>query len=250
MTNQHLMPTNPLWEPTSSPLYDYRSQHDQDRWVAERVFPHSRERYFIEMGAGDGLLLSNTYALEKELAWKGLLIEPSAKFAELKSNRTAHCANCCVGAKNGQTFFLEVPGPAYLAVDPNNTLRSMTVEADSAEEAVEKAKSMVPAYVREKLGGIDFELKKVDLRTLEGLLREHDAPQVIDFLSLDVEGHEFEVLRDFPFRDYTFLAMVIERPQIELRTLLDSEGYIPVSRNQVGDIYYIHQSLQEEYFRQ
>ena len=46
--------------------------------------------------------------------------------------------------------------------------------------------------------------------TLAELLRSHSAPRVIEYLSLDVEGHEMEVLEEFPFEEFTFLAITLE----------------------------------------
>ena len=47
-----------------------------------------------------------------------------------------------------------------------------------------------------------------------------NAPKVIDYLSLDVEGAELEVLKNFPFKKYKFLSMKIERPSKELNKIL------------------------------
>ena len=61
--------------------------------------------------------------------------------------------------------------------------------------------------------------------TLEAILDQHHAPRVIDYLSLDVEGHEWEVLGSFPFGKYTFRAVTIERPSARLLALLRLHNY-------------------------
>ena len=45
--------------------------------------------FYIEMGAHDGIINSNTYYYEKKLNWKGVLIEPSKFFYDLKNNRSS-----------------------------------------------------------------------------------------------------------------------------------------------------------------
>ncbi len=60
---------------------------------------------------------------------------------------------------------------------------------------------------------------------LQELLAKHNAPRTIDYFSLDVEGYEYEVLRNFPFDEYKFLCLGVERPSDNLRALLKSNGY-------------------------
>ena len=64
----------------------YRSHQGQDQWVIERVLPGKRGGWFIDSGAGpDGIRGSNSYVLETEFGWRGLLVEPAAPLrAELR----------------------------------------------------------------------------------------------------------------------------------------------------------------------
>ena len=56
----------------------YRSQAGQDRYVLNTIYKKGlRGGFFIEMGAADGVLLSNTHVFEKNYGWKGILVEPS-----------------------------------------------------------------------------------------------------------------------------------------------------------------------------
>jgi len=65
------------WSPDAAPTRTYYSQEGQDRWVVERVFGGEKyQGYFVEMGAADGILLSNTYVLEKDLAGLGYWWSP------------------------------------------------------------------------------------------------------------------------------------------------------------------------------
>ena len=86
-------------------------------------------------------------------------------------------------------------------------------------------------------------IKKKTMNTLESVLDKNQAPKIIDYLSLDVEGAETEVLINFPFEKYTFLAMSIERPSPELNKLLFKNGYVFVKNFKV-DTFYIHKSIE------
>lgn len=70
----------------------------------------------------------------------------------------------------------------------------------------------------------------------------YDAPKVIDYFSLDVEGSETRILRDFPFDRYCFLTLTVERPTPELNEILFANGYHFV-RNSLYDTFYVHESL-------
>ena len=82
--------------------------------------------------------------------------------------------------------------------------------------------------------------------SLLSVLEMFDAPSIIDFISLDVEGAEQYIMRDFPFDKYKFLAMTIERPKGELRTLLEANGYKHLYDFPRGDTLWAHSSVYEE----
>lgn len=230
--------------PLLKSLYTSYSQHGQDRWVIDRVFKNKKHGgYFLEMGAADGILLSNTYLLEKKFGWNGILVEPTHKFEQLKVNRNAHCDNSCIAALKKTVYVVEIPGPAHVSQQRDNTLRSMTIDADTEEEAYKLALGRLPENLKSSLGNINFNIKKKSSITLADLLEKYDAPSQIDYFSLDVEGYEYEILKNFPFDRYIFHCMTIERPSTMLRKLLEQTGYIAVGRNDVGDIYYIHSSM-------
>jgi hypothetical protein len=68
----------------------------------------------------------------------------------------------------------------------------------------------------------DVELTTVSLNTL---LKSFNAPSLIQYLSLDLEGAEYEVMKTLNFEKYTFLVITVERPSEDLHKLLGSKGY-------------------------
>ena len=223
----------------------YRSQAGQDRYVLNQIYKKSlRGGFFLEMGAADGVLLSNTHVFEKNYSWKGILVEPSHRYAELVKNRSATCVRACIGDSSKGIYLLEIPGGMYLHADKQNTLRSVSVPADSREEAL----SMVPEIlIREEIDparAAEFPLVEVDVLSLTELLEKHHAPPVIDYFSLDVEGHEDAVFRGFDFSRHRFNVMNVERPSEWLQKLLAENGYREIERNDVGDVFYLHKAFQ------
>jgi len=238
----------PIWDIKANKENGYFSQYGQDSWVVERVFPgYSQHGFFIEIGAGDGLLLSNTAVLEKRLGWHGLLIEPSQKFEQLKINRKVKCIKACVSSKNGKIYIAEIPGPDNLKNDPNNTLRSMTIEAPTIEIAREKVLAELPQDLQGKVTEDNIIVREIECMTISRALNESETPKIIDYMSLDVEGHEYEIMSKFPFDEYKILSMNIERPNKKLQNLLRKKNYVPVARNQCGDLFYLHQSMLQKY---
>jgi hypothetical protein len=63
------------------------------------------------------------------------------------------------------------------------------------------------------------------MASLEAILEMFDTPKVTDYLSLDVEGAEDYIMKDFPLDKYQFLCLTVERPKGVLKALLDKHGY-------------------------
>src|SRR5688572_21189997 len=82
----------------------------QDLYVSHKL-REAREGFFVEFGATDGILLSNTYYLEKYLAWDGILAEPLPMWnRQLVSNRSASIDDRCVWRESGRTLEFQVAG--------------------------------------------------------------------------------------------------------------------------------------------
>lgn len=188
----------------------FYSQWAQDKWVAE-FFKYKRNGYFLDIGAFDGIQLSNTYYLEKELSWTGILIEPNPiEFAKLKSIRTSHAEQVCITPTEGAFDFIV-----------NNVFSA--IDADFTDEV---AKGWTP-HQQSRTTVLGYRL--------ETILKKYNAPATIDFMSLDIEGGEFVILETFPFDQYTFKTMIIEHnahysdsnkiKQQKVRSLLESKGY-------------------------
>lgn len=197
------------------------SQAGQDFWVYGEAFNQKRQGYFLDIGAHDGVNISNTYVLESKYKWSGLCVEANPKtFKKLIRNRTATCVNACIDRAEGLVDFALRDGRGGIA-DEN---------LDNSANAKEHYPSV--------------KLKTV---SLEALLQTYNAPTTIDFLSIDVEGAEERILANFNFNAYLFRTITIERPSKKLKAVLQKNGYILIKEIPNLDCFFVHQSFKKEY---
>lgn len=164
--------------------------------------------YFVEFGATNGIELSNTYLLEQEFQWSGILVEPAKIWHKaLRRNRpNAKIEEACVwGKSNDQIQFRETRIPELSTIDG----------IDIDDEHI---------HLREH--GRVYEVQTI---SLNDLLKTNDAPNHIDYLSIDTEGSEFEILKNLDFQTYSFSVITCEHNYSENREkindLLTSHGY-------------------------
>jgi FkbM family methyltransferase len=166
-----------------------------------------RTGFFVEFGAADGVALSNSYLLEKEFGWNGILCEPSRSWHEdLKRNRSCIVDTRCVYSKTGEqigfseNYIGELSGITEFTGGDHHGLINKTITS-----------------------------YQVETISLLDLLRSHNAPKHIEFLSVDTEGSEFEILNAFEFSLYSFGAICVEHNYLEnrskVKSLLEANGY-------------------------
>lgn len=184
------------------------SQLDQDLWVLEKT-GYKRQGYFVEFGATDGVLLSNTWLLEKEFGWKGICAEPNPKFfAKLKTNRQCAVSEQCISGETGKQV-------EFIFADAFGGSQEYANEDMHAEKrAAYRATGQVATLTTISLN--DF-------------LKYHGAPREIDYLSIDTEGSEFEILQAFPFDQWKIQLLTIEHNfterRADIRKLMERHGY-------------------------
>lgn len=167
-----------------------------------------RNGFFLEIGVGNGVNISNTYLLEEDYGWRGILCEPHPdQTARIRARRRAVLDTRCVTDRTGDVVGFDC------ATSP------------------ELSRSSVAARDTHDSQGHRQVARTVEVPTvsLADLLEEHNAPTDIDFLSLDIEGGEYLVLRDFPFERWRFAVACIEHNHGEQRRdihrLLTGHGY-------------------------
>jgi len=155
--------------------------------------------FFVEFGAADGKRHSNTYLLEREHGWNGILAEPNPIFwSALEENRRAQLIKKCVFSHTGANVtFLQTPS--------SQLSRLKDVVPDDAHEA---AGRRTLSQVQEI---------QVDTISLNDMLESAGAPTDIDFMSIDTEGSELCILEAFDFNKWRVKAMCIEHNKSSTR---------------------------------
>ena len=150
------------------------SQFDIDLYL-HQIFNKKPQGFFIEAGANDGFNQNNTYLLEKELKWNGLLIEPNIHaYKNCKKIRNCIIENC-----------------ALVSFD----YKDEYIEGDFNQASFEGS----------MMGGcsnIHTKSCKVKAEKLSNILDRHNIHK-IDFLSIDVEGYEIEALMGLDFNRHS-----------------------------------------------
>ncbi len=165
-----------------------KAQLRQDIFVLEQL-NYKRNGFFVEFGAGDGETLSNTYYLDKEYGWTGILAEPAIINHDkiILKRPNAIIDTSCVYKRSDETvIFREVSNPELSTID-------MYAESDMHSNE-RKEKKIYP----------------VKTISLNDLLKKHGSPIDIDYISIDTEGSEFEILKAFDFSAYNVRIFTIE----------------------------------------
>ncbi len=184
-----------------------RSQLFQDLCV-QFLLQDKRNGYFVEFGATDGISLSNTYLLEKEYGWQGILAEPAQCWQQsLRENRSSKIDSRCVWSETGYSLEFNETIEAELSTINNFSSRDL--------------------HSVRRLGGKKYVVQTV---SLNDLLDFHNAPKDIDYLSIDTEGSEFVILSNFDFYSHNINIITVEHnfshPDREnMHSLLISKGY-------------------------
>lgn len=158
--------------------------------------------FFIELGANDGLKESNTYYFEKNLNWKGILIEPHfsnyQKCIKNRSRKNFFYNNACVsfGFKDK---YVDLLFSDLMTVPLNLETDNSSLPLKHAEEGKK--------YLNKNQSIAKF---KSEASTLNDILNKSNSPKIIDFLSLDVEGAELEVLKGIDHSQYRFKYILVE----------------------------------------
>ena len=180
------------------------SQSGQDLVILKLFEENGRNggssgRYFVDLAANDAIRRSNTLHLEQN-GWIGVCMEPNPIYWY---GLAAHRKCLVLGAFLGGS-------------------------KDGVEVDVSLSNGIFGGIVGDEFDNKDDTSKeeKRNLLTITSALKFANPPNIIDYLSLDVEGAEYIVMENFPFDDYKIRFATVERPNKALRELLAKKGYV------------------------
>lgn len=194
--------------------FKYYSQQNsnQDRYLNEQIFRNKIGGIFVDIGAHDGITLSNTYFFEKYLNWTGICFEPlPAPFQRLKVSRKALCINAAVAAVDGFADFVKAQGYTEMLSGLVSTY---------APQHLLRLKNNIAKY------GGSYEIVKIPTVRLNDVLKQYNINS-IDYLSLDTEGSELEILQSIDYQLVTINVMSVENNYHDphIKSFLEPKGF-------------------------
>ena len=181
-----------LWNCEKSFFWNEKffSQSGQDKIIKNYFFQNKKDGFFVEIGAYDGIEGSNCYHFEKFMNWQGIAVEASpSQFEKLKKNRNCKLMNVAIGSENKQVEFYEVTEGFTQMSGINNS---------NFKNSFERIKKNSDS----KINKINIECK-----TFEKLI---PSDQIIDLISIDIEGNEPDVLSSINFDKYQIKVIILE----------------------------------------
>ncbi len=173
------------------------SENDYDKWLLHKT-NFKRQGYFVDIGAGDGIIGSNTFLLEKFYNWQGICVDPNPTFLKsLCGSRDCLISDLAVYKQSGKVL-------------PFKHLQQHRTEfigwhfRSGLAENVDKT-------------SVQFDDHRVYSITLNDLLELYAAPKEIDYISIDTEGSEVDILGNFDFDKYIIKFFTIESNNEENR---------------------------------
>jgi FkbM family methyltransferase len=199
----------------------YYSQFGEDEILA-KIFKGKSKGFCIEVGANDGVNDSTTMYFET-VGWSCVLIEPNPVLCKMiRAARNATLFEFAASDKVGEVTL-------FVAEGAERAHGVSTINA--GEDELNKIKSY----------GFTYKEVKVQTKTLDEILDDLKPNSAIDFISVDVEGHEMEVLRGFSIERWNPTIILIEDnsnfENNDVRNYLSQLGYLRFMRTGVNDWY-------------
>lgn len=181
-----------------------KSQVFQDLFILYYT-KNKKNGFFIEIGGGNGLDLSNTYLLEKKFKWKGIICEPNTTLQKNISKLRS----------------------AKLIKEPitKKCLKNINFyeNLDSYQSSIIKKNNFK-------------KIIKINSLCLNHLLKDFNNNKIIDYISIDTEGNEVEILRNFNFKRFKVKLFTIEHNfnkvnRKEILKIMKKNNYRRVHKN-------------------
>lgn len=194
----------------------YQSQIGQDMFLNRWFFKNRGPGFFVDVGAYDGIVGSNTFYLEKHLQWNGIAFEPNPPtFEALRANRSCQLIQGCAYDQDGEISFLGLSRREQSTAKSRRPGSVLSMIFDSNHGGA--MLGGIPAHMNQvrwvewirKAMKLDQTVQTVPCYRIDTVLKNCGV-EIVDFLSIDVEGAELEVLRGIDFERVQINVICIE----------------------------------------
>ena len=205
------------------------SQDKQDEFLEFNIFKGYKNGFFVDVGAHDGKTINNTLYFEENNNWTGINIEPIKDvYLNLVKNREK-CLNinCAIDEKDGNANFIFNKG---------------YTEMISGLESCYDPRHYYRLFLENNMYGSNTEIIQIDTRKLSTIFEETNTKHV-NYLSIDVEGAEFSVIKSIDF-DKVFIDVIgfennYNDNSIPIIEYLEKHGFLQINIQSM-DIFMIH----------
>ena len=180
-----------------------------------------KKGFFLEIGAYDGIAGSNCFYFEKFLHWEGIAIDPSlTQFKKLKKNRKCNCLNNAISTKNEKIEFIDVIEGLTQMSGLNIDSYKKSLEIVNLDKKSKIKKYQIDALMFDKIAGEN---------------------KLIDYLSIDIEGGEMDIIKSIDFNYYNIKVISIENnspKELNFNKIFKNKNFTYLDRVGVDEIYY------------
>ncbi len=193
---------------------EFYSQNGED-FLLWNLFNQRPNGFYIDIGAFDGIYLSNSCFFDRQ-GWDGVCVEAHPRYFELcHTNRPrAHCLHrACTGSTSQETVIFHA--------EELGLFSGILTEPEKAVES---------RYARRNMKFSGYQTTEVGTVSLNEIVDQFTSPgAAIDFISIDTEGTEIEILKDFDFSKRAVQVFIVEANDDSsargLIQLMQSKGY-------------------------
>lgn len=206
----------------------FYSQFEQDSYLENNIFKEYKNGFFMDVGAHDGIHINNTLYFERNNNWTGINVEPIKSVYDQLINNRPNCINlnCAVDEDDGTAEFICNKGYTEMISGLKNHYHPDHAARLNHELAYQ---------------GGSTEIIQVPTKRIETICDEHNIKH-INYLSIDVEGAEFAVIKSINF-DKLFIDIIAfennyNDASVPIVNYLLSKGYLCINKS--ADIFMIH----------
>lgn len=210
----------------------YFSQFQQDKIINETYFHNMKGGIFVDIGAHNGVIFNNTLFFEKELDWTGICIEPIPEvFQQLKENRKCKCIQGCVTDSSKDSLFFRA---ATYAI--NTEMLSGLAKTYDPDQYLQMMHEVG------QTGG-QLQVLTVNCFKINDLLKHSNICHV-NFLSIDTEGGEFEILQSIDYDRFKIDIISVDDSYQDPRFIpfLEKKGF-KLDRRLNRDLIFVNNSF-------
>tara|TARA_B100000579_G_scaffold429541_1_gene441456 strand:+ start:153 stop:1049 length:897 start_codon:yes stop_codon:yes gene_type:complete len=199
----------------------YLSQAGQDKIIKKMFFNNVKEGFFIEIGAYDGVTGSNCLHFEKIQNWKGIAIEPSKiQFEKLKKNRKCQLINKAISSEVKKVEFIEVvEGLTQMSGINNSFYKNNSNIISNDNNSKTRATNILTS-------------------TFVEIAPKNNK---IDYMSIDIEGGEMDLLNSIDFENYKIKVISVENnipKEQNFQNFFEKKNFIYFDRIGQDEIFY------------